>query len=220
MAKTLKAGELAKALNISAAHITMAVKRGSIIKNDKNTIDVDHAFNKLWIQKKIEQGCEFDINRIYIKDSIKKPAQIRQKRNKKEVTEKKEKGKLIEVDDPLDDYARDKALHELKLLKNKALIEELKVAKMEGQLIPTDSVTDIVIWVIDTFHNTYQQEVKNLAETLVQVLGGDHSQLIEVRKDLTDSLKRQKQEAKENLKNGIEGIIEEYQEVRGRGERK
>ena len=223
MVKTLKASELAKALNIATAQISMAVKRSKLIRSDDKTFDIHHALNKLWIQKKLDQGCTFDINRAYIKGIIKKPTPIKQNKPKSEPKTKDRKSKKergFDDGDELDNYARDKALHGLKLLKNKAALAELQVSKMDGTLIPTDSVQDVVLWVIDTFHNTYSQEVKNLAETCIQVFGGDHDQLVELRKDLNESLVRQKNEAKESILSGIQGIIAEYKEVRGRGERK
>ena len=59
-----------------------------------------------------------------------------------------------------------------------------------------------------------------LATIFMERLGGDHKHYVELQKILAEKINDIQSQTKENLLQGLKGIVAEYQEVRGRGEHK
>lgn len=220
MAKNLKRSELARVLDISNASVTMAVNNGTLIPNDDKTIDIDKSVNKIWIDRQIAKGRTFDMNRIF-KSEKKQPAPKKQPKTEKKHPEKQE----TQTDN--DKSIAELREIELKIKKANLLklqtsnqLSELEINKREGRLIPFDAVKTFFLFTIETFIKTYSQESKSLANIMVNRFGGGKKELIEVQKDLQFKLESIKSNTVKEIEKGIENIIDEYSEVRGRGERK
>jgi|SRR5690554_2754007 len=63
----LRPVDLAKALDIARASITMAVKGGTLVWDENKNIDLSHPINKAWVHKMQAKGKTIDFNRIYAK---------------------------------------------------------------------------------------------------------------------------------------------------------
>ncbi len=210
MNKKIKQVELARALGVKGAFVAMAVKRGHLVREGK-MIDLENPLNKLWLQNMKEKGKVFDYNRIFEKDL---------KTNK---PEKKTKEKqAVENKSRIDSDTYNLALQEKKLkvkkLKNEDRLATLKIQKMEGELLPVDAAREIFVWCIETFYNTFNQETNNIGQIYASISGMKHEKIIELKKQINESLIQAKKEAKENMIKGLDGKVNEYKEVRGRGE--
>jgi hypothetical protein len=64
MINRLKPLELAKALNINPANISMAIKRGKLIK-ESGMIDLEEYINRMWVEDLKAKGQRFDYNNIF-----------------------------------------------------------------------------------------------------------------------------------------------------------
>ena len=87
-------------------------------------------------------------------------------------------------------------------------------------MIPFDAVKTVFLYTVETFRTTYLQEVKGLASIFVNRLGAEHHHYIEIQKDLAQKIETIQKETVENMLAGLNGIVAEFKEVRGRGERK
>ena len=216
MNKSLKPNDLAKALNINNAVIYVNIKRGKIHLDSEKKINIKHPINDAFLQLLASQGKTFDINRVFEKKIKPEPAVKIPTPVKIEI-----KNESVQPDpDEKLTWIQEKQNEELKKLKLHNEIELLKKQKIEGQLVPVDAIQDLFIWAIDTFHKCYAQEVDSLGNVYVQILGADHASFTKITKQLNQTLNKLKQDAKENILAGIDGVVDEYQDVRGRGEKK
>jgi len=249
MEKSLKYSQLAKALGMGNASVTMAVKNGKLIPEEgKKEINIEHPVNKMWIQNQIVKGKTFDLNRIYqnknkksdpgssgpienfeivVEDDI--PVKImdgeifgdgskKTKASQKKGNQSKNQG--VTTLDELRKLELKKKKADLKSTEKKIILDELKIQKLKGQLIPYDAVKTVFIYSAETFKNTYQQEVNGLANIFIERLGGEHKHFIELQKELTEKINEIQLMVQEHLIAGLNGIVSEYQEVRERGEKK
>lgn len=233
MINILKPSELAKALDVSCASITMAVKNGTLDWDSNKCIDITSLKNKTWIEKQKQKGRTFDINRIYNNPDfyknklpskqttrIPKTVQIEGDAST-EIEDKKRKGKsAVILDDDGDDLYSRKLKLEIEKLENTNRKDALQIAKLEGDLLPVECVEKIFLWSVNDMKKTYEQDIDNLINIFNKKLGGTQKDYMEMKKSAMESLSETGNVYKDNLISGLKNQIKEYQEVRGRGERK
>lgn len=216
MDKLLKCSQLAKALGLSNASIAMAIKNNKLIRENKK-INIEAPVNKIWIESQINLGKSFDLNKIYKPNNIIDKKEVVQTEPETE-EEKDQPKKVITADDIRKLELQIKAAN-LKKTKKETIKLELQIKKIEGQLIPYDAIKDVFLYSAETFRTTYLQEVEGLATKFMAQLGGDHKHFVELQKELTEKIDDIQKTVKENLLQGLKGIVAEYREVKGRGER-
>jgi len=223
MDSLLKYSQLAKALEVSNASVSMAIKNGKLFPEDgQKRIDVSHPLNKLWIEAREKEGKTFDINRVYKKTNNNPPhAKVEEHTEEANDTDQKPKKekKQVTIEDVRKLEVKKKAADLQKTLKETEKLE-LQIKKIEGELIPYDAVKTVFLYSAETFKNTYQQEVNSIANIFIERVGGDHKHFIELQKDLSEKINDIHALVKDNLITGLKGIVSEYSEIRGRGERK
>ena len=109
---------------------------------------------------------------------------------------------------------------EIKKLKNSDKLEQLRIAKLEGSLLPVEFVDHIFNWCTESMKETWENEVESIASIMVTRLGGKQADFIEIKKNLLIINAEIGQTYKENLQLGLQEQVENYQEVRMKGERK
>lgn len=227
MTKKLKQAEFCKAMSLSNGYVKTNIVRGKIVRDAENLIDIDHPTNKQFINYQIASGKTFDINNIFIKNekSLNKNTESvsikvqKIKSVKTKSTDKKQEENKINIDQPEDttgyNLAEQKMQYEVDKLRLDCELKELQKNKIEGALVPVDAIQNIFLWSIDTFHSTYAQEVQSLANLFNSGMSYEAT-----LKNISMALIKLKEDAKNNLLSGIEGVVNEYKEVRGRGEKK
>lgn len=252
MSKLLKPAELAKALDIQCANISMAVKNGTLdwdVNNEKR-IDIGSLKNQMWINKQKAKGKTFDINRIYESELSKAPVyrepkvvviketleqQIKQEQTISQITprvpqeqveyqqpkgRKQKKYEHPYDDSEANDLSAEKIRLEVEKLRNSDRLEKLKIAKLEGELLPVGEVESIFIWANADMKKTFEQSAEGISNKWMKNLGGTHENFIQCKRDLMEAISHAGSMYKENLLNGLENAVALYSEVRGRGERK
>jgi hypothetical protein len=179
------------------------------------------------LEKQKELGKTFDINRLFDKKGTK---QVEKQLTNIGKNVSKSNGKATVQDK--DQSALDKLLTdvkevELKIKKAnlektlKAIkLDQLKIEKQEGRLIPFDAVQNFFLFVVETITKTFSQESKSIANIMVNRLGGERKHLIEIQKDLSIKLEELKEQSIKEALAGLDNIVDEYKEVRSRGEKK
>ena len=221
--KYLKYSQLANAFGLQQAAINVAVKRDLLIPcvvDGKKMIDITNPTNKLWLKKQEDLGKYFDLNAIY-----KKPSEVKRQTNLKPVTHTtKQTPTTEETPDPEREELRKIQIETkkatLKRIQKAIELDEIKVAKQLGQLIPFDAVKGFFLYTVETFSKSYEQESKTIADLILSRLGATQEEFIEVRKELSKKVVEIKTDTVDQLLDGLDQIVEEYQEVRGRGESK
>lgn len=225
-----KASEFYKKIGMSGNAFAVYKARGKVIVVD-GYIDDKNPINQLFI-------ANFSINkdRREIKDIknpvIKKEKEPEKPKNStniyKELKEKTQK-KLEELSDKVpkqqdySSYSTDlTALEKARALKYKEEIEILKIkrAKMEGQLIPFDAAEQIFIWAFEQFKKTLEQNAESIAQIYIKILEGTQDQMNDIRNRMLDSINENFNQGIEYIKIGLENVVNEFMEERGKGERK
>lgn len=215
----LKYSELAKSLQVNIATVSMAVKRGKLSVGTGKTIDTDDPVNKSWINNQIEKGKTFDLNRIITK----------QKTQPQEVDDTEDDTIIDDILHSDDDPKSKEALRKLLLRERKLKVQKLEkenrlkqieIDKKSGDLIPVYAVRNVFLYSVETFKNKYLQEAKSISTLMVKMMDGTHDDLIRIQKQMTEIINENYSEVKSQLIDGVDGIVEEYKEVRSRGEKK
>lgn len=212
MINKLRYRDLARALDINQGIINMGVKRGHLIADDKKLIDTDLAQNKLWIEKQIANGKEFDLNRINLKPQPKTPTPKTTSKKNQPV-----KDEITISDVRLLEIRKKKA--EIKRTESATKLNELRIEKQEGKLIPFIEAEFLLTYIVEKIRNTSIQEIDSISNIYKERFDISHLEYIEVKKDLNEIINGIIIDSVEEMKSGLKGIQEKYQEVRGKGER-
>lgn len=216
--------EFAALCHTTVAIINTNINRDKIIYDKKTKrIDSEDPLNKAFFkkykviseQKKVRVPKEEDITKLYDKvvEKAKQTAETNQKETKRTKQHEKSKGVV--------DMAERKLEADTLLQEARAEKEQLNLQKLAGKLIPVD-----LVFAILNIHNhdifaTFQNDVENLASVYCDILaGGDRKRLAEITSKLSDKLNDSVLRAKDVAIASLENAIDEYQEVRSRGEKK
>lgn len=238
----LKCSDFAKALGINRALITIARDKGHLVMDSEGLYDYNNPKNAFWIKGQTLKGKVWDIGRISaMKFNTPAPEKKRTVKIQYESVAVKKDTSIVQqpkggntIDDDIDqeednqkrmakfsaDLQEQKIKAEIIKLKNHNILEELKIGKVEGSLLPVSAVETLFIWAVRDFQKTYEQETDSLANIYIKNLGGNQNDFISVKKELMAKLSFIGETYKENLLSGLENAVAEYSEVRSRGERK
>lgn len=116
------------------------------------------------------------------------------------------------------DIAKKKA--ELDLVQRNADVRRMQLEKIMGNTLPLDQVMSIIAINFKAVFKSLHSQIKNMTSTMVQNLGGTKDDynaiMIEMEEHLNNSVKMSKEKAQMD----IDALVEEYSEIRSRGERK
>jgi len=101
-----------------------------------------------------------------------------------------------------------------------AEIKQMQLEKIMGNTLPLDQVMSLMAINYKAIFKSFHSQLKNIASTMVQNLGGTKDDLNAIMIELEQALNHIKETSKENSNDDIERLIEEYSQVRSRGERK
>lgn len=218
MSRHLKRNELAKALGIGNANITMAVKNKVLVSDDDGKIDIERPVNKIWIENQKARGRVFDLNQIYNTPAERRKATPKVKLNIGEPDT--EQVSITKTNGELADLVLKQKKATLKRTQKAIQLDELKIKKQQGALIPFDEAEFLLVYIVEKIRSTAIQEVDSMANVYKERFNISQQEYIEVKKDLNDSVNDIIKDTVKELKSGLVGIQEKYQEVRDRGESK
>lgn len=116
------------------------------------------------------------------------------------------------------DIAKKKA--DLDLVQRNAEVRRMQLEKIMGNTLPLDQVMSIMAINFKAVFKSLHSQIKNMTSTMVQNLGGTKDDynaiMIEMEEHLNNSVKMSKEKAQMD----IDALIEEYSEIRSRGEKK
>lgn len=116
------------------------------------------------------------------------------------------------------DIAKKKA--DLEVVLRTAEIKRMQLEKSLGNTIPLDLCMSIIAINLKSVYKSLHSQLKNMTSTYVEILGGTKYDYNKIMSEMENHLNSARDFAKENSKRDIDAVVEEYSEVRSRGERK
>lgn len=202
--------DFAEAIGVTTSYVTTMISRGQLFavenKNDgKDWIDLDHAITRAYLKKRKARGLmptkkepepDFDIPE---KETI--DVDMSGASELESLTEREQKAKVEK-------------------LEHQVQIERMKKEKMAGETIPTEIVRQLFSQHFKSVALKFHEEAAKLASITVKNLGGDREDIADFESRLEFSINEAIEESKELTMSSLSFVVSEYQEKRGKGERK
>lgn len=238
--------DFASALSVSYGTIRSKLSRKQLCCNRKGLIDTEHPKNYTYLLE-INNGDQsvFDsyhisgtnVNKKSIPASVleKKVAKVSVKVDKvpipKEIQpvnktpkltpeEKKEMQEQKKVRESLASFELRKKEAEVSLVERNAELKQWELEKKAGNTLPLDMIENVITINYKAVFKSMQSQIKNVAMVMVQQLGGSKEDLNSILIELENILDNTVKDSKKKASVDIEKLIDEYSEVRSRGERK
>ena len=109
---------------------------------------------------------------------------------------------------------------ETTLVERNSELRQLQLEKIAGNTLPLDITKSILMINIQTIFTTFNSEIDNMVTITVEELGGTRADAVRIQNKLKVVFKKLIETTKENSNREIEKVVNEYADVRSRGERK
>ena len=238
--------EFASICNRTVAIINTNVSRKKISTLPDKTIDTENPLNKIFFKKckkedadKLEEQraekrqaksapessaapiSEPAVRKLYEEVVEKVEPKVERFTKVETPAEKKAREKQNEEDAELVDWKKRKEKADALKAERQAELAQLQVEKLMGSLMPVDLAEMMLKINIQDIFRTFEIELHNMASIYCDILaGGDRKKLAEIVSKLRLKLNEVIKRVEETAAQEIENAIEEYAEVRSRGERK
>lgn len=226
-----KQSELAKLLNKSQAHVTMAVKRGKILLSGE-FVDDTVLENKIWIERqKANASAKIEVPKVEAPkvqapkvESVPKvePTPIVEAKKLKQPPLSKPKQRILKdfvpteverTSESIADLDKAKKEAEIRYKESQTRLSELKEQKLRGENIPTD----LVMNVIGMLGHSLQSNYKNGADQLMLEISSRTKMSAEMEAEfngrLIDLINISHSDAIIEAKKSIKSIINESSSV-------
>jgi hypothetical protein len=109
---------------------------------------------------------------------------------------------------------------ELKKTEQEVELNRLKIAKLSGEVIPTDLVKVVFGQHFKSVTTAFHQGADNFISTIAKRAGMDRKDMAVMRNELIEVVNKAVKDAINDSKDSIDHIVGEYQQKRGVGEKK
>lgn len=109
---------------------------------------------------------------------------------------------------------------EVKLVERNAELRQWELEKKAGNTLPLNMIENVVAINYKAVFKSIHSQIKNIAMVMVQQLGGSKEDLNTILIEMESILDKTVKDSKKKATVDIEKLIEEYSEIRSRGERK
>ncbi|MGB0881863.1 MAG: hypothetical protein ACPGSO_02840 [Vicingaceae bacterium] len=202
---------------VSKAYIANYIKRGKLILDKDGLLDTSNPYNEEFMQKRVG----VDKNSIVVKEKqIKKNETTTKKRvNKGDLDNdinQREEAVVTER------YNLERQIKEAELKKKEEEIKKLQAqnAKLSGELIPTELVRVVFAQHFKSVTTAFHQGADNFIAIIKKQTEMTREQAANLKSDLIEIVNQSVDESLEISKDSIDNIVSEYQQVRGKGEKK
>ena len=198
----------------------------NILIRDKTVLKSAEKVQKAVFEKPSDGGGSVNIaptvetKIIKEKKEVLVPAKMTSEERKQRLEENKQREIDREYNQTLLSIEIRKKKADLRLIERNAEIKEAQLEKIAGNTIPLDQVMSLMAINYKAIFKSFHSQLKNIASTTVQSLGGTNDDLHTVMKELEQVLNHIINKSKEKSQMDIDRLVEEYSEVRSRGERK
>jgi len=113
-----------------------------------------------------------------------------------------------------------KKLADVLVVERNAELKQYELEKKAGNTLPLDMIEKVIAVNYKAVFKSIHSQIKNIAMVMVQQLGGSKEDLNSILIEMENLLDTTVKDSKKKAKVDIDKLIEEYSEVRSRGERK
>jgi hypothetical protein len=217
--------EFAALCHTTVLMINTNVSRKKLVVNEDGKMDSEHPRNKAFFNrynlkyqkeiKKLKEQASKNTNLYEQVVEVVKTPEVKKETKKKRKPTSDEKLATDTMSWELRKKVADALLQERKAEKEKMSLE-----KMAGNLLPVNLVENIFTINLKAIFKSMELELENIASLTNDMLGGSRDDLAAITKMQREALSKAIADAKENGGNEIEVAVNEYQEIRGVGERR
>lgn len=224
-------------VDIKYLNVYISRKKVATVITDKSLIDTENPLNVIW-KKNLKKNEKEKVEKQRAEKRVKKQQlnndpviektiqetyqEVVEVYTKPETpTQRKKREKQNEDDEELVSWDLRKKIADTLKAERAAELEEMKVQKMQGNLMPVDLVKQILKMNIQHILKTFENDLVNIASVYCDILAeGDRAKLSELIKKMRISLTDTIRKTESNAAQEIENVIEDYAEARSRGERR
>jgi len=218
--------EFSDLCGIEAKALAVYVGRKKVILNENGEVDTALPMNLAFLEKRtgktetppVVPEPQKKKNRIVTTPTPKEPITIR-----KERALRNKHGKTDEEKEQLNtNFEIDNAIKRLELEKKEQEVElnKLKIAKLQGDVIPTELVKVVFSQHFKSVTNAFHQGADNFITEITKMLSLDREQMVKLRAELVEIINTAVTDSIEESKESINNIQQEYSQKRGVGEKK
>ena len=109
---------------------------------------------------------------------------------------------------------------DVKLAERKSELAQWELEKKAGSTLPVNMIEKVIAINFKAIFKSIKSQSKNIAMVMVQQLGGSKEDLDSILEQLDDILDGTVRDAKKKSSVDLEKLLDEYSEIRSRGERK
>lgn len=205
---------------LKSKDLTVYIKRGKVLATDDGLFDIEDHVNKIFLEnRKVNSEKKGVVAAVEPVTKSSKQVDVLQV---KEPTGKKE-GEQLEIE--VRDMAYDQLIKEKEIttiLKGREEIEikRIQKEKLMGIVVPTEIVKGVFARQMKSVTTAYHQSAQIIATGIVYELGGSREHQAKIRKLLVEKINKAIEESYELGVKEIDALVDEYTEVRSKGERK
>jgi len=213
--------EFAEFCGVNASIIAVNVQRKKIVRDQDNMILISDPVNVSF--KKRRDYLQTDAGQATIEGAAtRKRGQLK---NEKLTAAQKEVKKLLKAEakkkTPMEIWREKKIIADAKKAQYEAELKAVQLEKAMGKVIPIELLHTILKINIQHIFIGFENELQNIASVYCDVLaGGDRGRLAEIISKMRDVLERIIKRTEESADKEIELAVDEFAEVRSRGESK
>lgn len=242
-----KQSEFADLIGKSSAHVSMCVKRGQLLRNEKKEIDTGNAVNREWLSafvkesnftwtndgrlqdkqgnivtnKKRSSNKEVkSVEEVQLHKKLPKPEDVTGEENLDEFDTTgmdADETSLMKMD--ITDVRRIEVVQKILKLREDTALAKIKVEKAEGELIPTDLVRFTILRNNKELTAAYENSLNEMIADLGQRHRLSGEVMSNYKKMIIDVINKANKDAAEATKREINNIVAEFSEKRGKGEK-
>lgn len=218
--------EFAELCGVAPSYINVNVSRDKVILNENGEVDTALPINLAFLEKRTGKT---ETPPVVVVEPKKKSRTVTTPTPKEPITKRKETalrnkhGKTDEEKEHLNtNFEIDNAIKRLELEKKEQEVElnKLKIAKLQGDVIPTDLVKVVFSQHFKSVTNAFHQGADNFITEITKMLSLDREQMVKLRAELVEIINTAVTDSIEESKESLRNIQDEYSQKRGVGERR
>jgi hypothetical protein len=197
----------------SHATLSMNIKRGKVFVEDDKRIDTSLPRNNEFMNKQIKKLKA----KVISKDE---GTPIIKNKQQKPITEDTEpSGRAAEDTQKYNLELQAKEL-DIEIKEQKVIENKLKIAKLQGDVIPTDLVSVVFAQHFKSVTTAFHQGADNFLMIMQKELGMSRKDMAKYRGELIGVINQAVKDGIKDSKSSVKSIVSEYSQKRGVGEKK
>ena len=207
----LSVNDFADYVGVKPSTLRVHIKRDKVVKSGK-LINTDHPTNAIYIQEQKERKTE-PVTPVI-------PEKVKGKNVKSKQSPPTESNEMAIKAGVLTDLVLRKKKADLRKTEKEAEYKHLQIQKLQGKLMPLDLVQQTQTINIQSVFRAFESAAENVASIYNERLGGDRADLADMTTRMREELDRAVKNARQQSKEEIEALIDEYSQTLNRGEKK